>query len=73
MHPQTLRSPAHTGEPPLAEYQWQAMFDAMRDGVALLDPEHHVMRCNVALRTLIGRPVEEIIGRTSVRSSITRP
>jgi PAS domain S-box-containing protein len=43
--------------------QWQATFDAMSDGVALLDQEGTVLRCNRALERLAGRPAAQIVGR----------
>ncbi len=46
-----------------ATRQWQAIFDALGDGVALLDPHGTVLRCNRALAALLGRPFAEILGR----------
>src|SRR5947209_6383807 len=43
--------------------QWQATFDALGDGVALLDPRGVVLRCNAALARLLGRPAGEVAGR----------
>jgi two-component system, cell cycle sensor histidine kinase and response regulator CckA len=43
--------------------QWQATFDAMSDGVALLNREGQVLRCNRALERLTGRPAAHIVGR----------
>jgi PAS domain S-box-containing protein len=44
--------------------QWQATFDAMSDGVCLLDRAGQVLRCNRALELLVGRPAAQILGRT---------
>ena len=41
---------------------WQATFDAIRDGVCLLDRQGTVLRCNQALARLAGRPPEAIVG-----------
>ncbi len=46
-----------------AAQQWQATFDAMRDGVALLDAELRMVRCNRALAELLGRPAAELAGQ----------
>jgi signal transduction histidine kinase len=43
--------------------QWQAMFDALSDGVALLDREGKVLRCNRAMADLLRKPFAGIIGR----------
>jgi PAS domain S-box-containing protein len=44
--------------------RWQTTFDAIADGVALLDMEGHVMQFNQAFAGMVGRPKEEIAGRT---------
>jgi PAS domain S-box-containing protein len=41
---------------------WQATFDAIRDGVCLLDSSGTVLRCNQALARLVGRPAAEVVG-----------
>jgi PAS domain S-box-containing protein len=42
--------------------QWRTTFDAMNDAVCLLDLEGKMLRCNVAMRDLVGKPWQEIIG-----------
>src|SRR5207237_6248476 len=42
--------------------QWRSTFDAIRDGIALLDLSGRVLRCNFALATLAGRSPAEMIG-----------
>jgi PAS domain S-box-containing protein len=42
--------------------EWQTTFDALGDGVALLDPDGRVVRCNRALARLVGRPAAEVAG-----------
>jgi PAS domain S-box-containing protein len=43
--------------------QWQTTFDAIGDGVCVLDTEGRVTRCNVAAARLLGKQREEIVGR----------
>ncbi len=43
--------------------QWQAMFDALCDGVCLLNREGRVLRCNQAMADVLGRPPAEIVGQ----------
>jgi signal transduction histidine kinase len=54
-----------------AARQWQATFDAISDGVCLLDREGRVVRCNRALPAVLRRPAAEIVGRTY--ESLLRP
>ncbi len=42
--------------------EWQAIFDAIRDGVALLDAGGRVQRLNRSYAQILDRPVEELIG-----------
>jgi len=44
---------------------WQATFDAIGDGVFLLDPLGRVIRCNAALAAIVGRPTAELAGRAA--------
>ncbi len=44
--------------------EWQTTFDAMRDAVALLDPEGKILRCNLAMASLAGRPSGELVGQS---------
>jgi two-component system, NtrC family, sensor kinase len=46
----------------LAAKQWQATFDALSEGVAILDSSGTIQRCNRAMTNLIGRPYGEIEG-----------
>ena len=43
--------------------EWQATFDAITDGVALVDTAGSILRCNRALSSLLGRPASELSGR----------
>jgi PAS domain S-box-containing protein len=42
--------------------QWRSTFDAMSDGIFLLDPENRILRCNRAMAALIGKDFPEILG-----------
>jgi CheY-like chemotaxis protein/nitrogen-specific signal transduction histidine kinase len=42
--------------------EWQAIFDAISDGVALVSPEGRVLRCNQSLGRLLDRPAAAIAG-----------
>ncbi len=42
--------------------EWQATFDAISDGVAVVDAEGRIRRSNDCLARILGRPVSELIG-----------
>ena len=42
---------------------WRNTFDAMRESLMILDRDYRVMQCNLAMRKLLNKPEEEIIGR----------
>lgn len=42
--------------------EWQTTFDAMNDGVCLLNQEGRVVRCNRAMTQFLGKPLCEING-----------
>ena len=46
----------------LAAHQWQATFDAMSDGICVLDLNCRILGCNQAMATLVGQPIDEILG-----------
>jgi PAS domain S-box-containing protein len=46
----------------LAARQWQATFDAMSDAICLLDMNSRILGCNQAMGTLVGQPLDEILG-----------
>lgn len=50
----------------LAAKQWQATFDALNEGVAILDSSNIVQRCNRAMTKLLDRSYSEIEGRPLV-------
>jgi DNA-binding response OmpR family regulator len=41
--------------------EWQSTFDAMNDGVCLLNQEGRVMRCNSAMTELLSKPFSELV------------
>jgi PAS domain S-box-containing protein len=42
--------------------EWQATFDAISDGVAVVDENGRIRRSNESLAEILGRPVAELIG-----------
>lgn len=44
--------------------QWQTTFDAIGDGICLLDTQNRVVQCNAAMVKLLEKPRAEIIGHT---------
>jgi PAS domain S-box-containing protein len=46
-----------------AAEEWQKTFDSISDAVSLVDAEGTVLRCNRAMSELVGRPVEDAVGR----------
>src|ERR1700730_16711894 len=47
----------------LAAQQWQATFDAISDGLALVDREGMILRCNRSLERILGVPGSAIVGQ----------
>jgi two-component system NtrC family sensor kinase len=45
-----------------AKEQWETAFDALREGIAVVDAEGRVRRANRALGQLLGRSVESVVG-----------
>ena len=45
--------------------QWRAAFDAIRDGIAMLDADGRIIRSNRSLLELLGKKEHEILGRRS--------
>ena len=48
----------------LSAKQWQATFDALSEGVAVVDEEGIIQRCNRSMVALAGRPYSEIEGQS---------
>lgn len=49
----------------MSALQWQTTFEAMNEGIALVDGLGVVQRCNLALVKILGRPDAEIVGALS--------
>jgi CheY-like chemotaxis protein len=47
----------------VAAGQWRTTFDAIHDGILLLDGHGGVRRCNRTMAEIIGKPFEQIVGR----------
>jgi PAS domain S-box-containing protein len=47
---------------PLFQY-WQATFDAVVDGIALLNPQGAVLRCNAACGSLLAKDQADLVGQ----------
>src|SRR6267142_7153762 len=45
-----------------AKEQWETAFDALSEGIAVVDDEGHVRRSNRALASLLGMPLQNMIG-----------
>ncbi len=56
-----------------AANQWQTTFDAIGDGIALLDPGGNILRCNQAFTALVGKPKCEIEGQGSGELNFSTP
>jgi PAS domain S-box-containing protein len=44
-------------------WQWQATFDAISDGICMLDDEGIISRCNRAFLSLFGKDSREVVGK----------
>jgi PAS domain S-box-containing protein len=42
--------------------EWQGTFDAISDGVAVVDAENRIRRANESLAHIVGKPVGELVG-----------
>ncbi|MER3423983.1 MAG: hypothetical protein C4293_12890 [Nitrospiraceae bacterium] len=43
--------------------QWRATFDAIQDGIVLLDEQGRVLRCNSVMSLILQKPFSDIIGQ----------
>lgn len=48
----------------ISAQQWQATFDSLNEGVAIIDQSGTVLRCNRSMSALLGRPYGEIENRS---------
>jgi PAS domain S-box-containing protein len=46
-----------------AATEWKSTFDAIKDCIMILDCDQRVIRCNKAVRDLMGMPYQQIIGK----------
>lgn len=46
--------------------QWRMTFDAINDGILLMDGGGQVLRCNRTMAKIVGKPFQEIVGRPYV-------
>jgi DNA-binding response OmpR family regulator len=46
--------------------QWRVTFDAINDGILLMDGGGQVLRCNHAMAEIIGKSFQDIVGRSYV-------
>lgn len=44
--------------------EWRTTFDAISDSLFLLDLDGTILRCNKAMRDMLGKPFQEIVGRS---------
>jgi signal transduction histidine kinase/FixJ family two-component response regulator len=44
--------------------EWQTTFNAMNDGVCLIDGEQLILRCNRAMAEILGQPAQDWAGRS---------
>lgn len=59
-----------------AALQWRTTFDAISDSVCLMTPEGRILRCNKATTEILGKPFNEIVGRTHyelIHKSLSSP
>ncbi|HEY6012035.1 MAG TPA: PAS domain-containing protein, partial [Nitrospirota bacterium] len=42
---------------------WLSTFDSISDSIMILDKDFRILRCNKAAAALIGKPLEEVLGR----------
>ncbi|WP_017719978.1 PAS domain-containing protein [Kamptonema formosum] len=54
----------------VAAQQWQTTFDAICDGVCLLDCEGKILQCNRAMAELLNLPVGDILRRSYYSSPV---
>jgi two-component system NtrC family sensor kinase len=55
-----------------AKEQWETAFDALREGIAVVDSEGRVRRANRALAELLHRPVEALTGQHLCHALLAR-
>lgn len=58
-----LRIQQVEGELRLSAGQWRVTFDAINDGILLLNEQGQVLRGNRAISEIVGKPLKEIVGK----------
>ncbi|MBI2401450.1 MAG: GAF domain-containing protein [Gemmatimonadetes bacterium] len=53
--------------------QWESTFDALADGIAVLDDRGRIQRANRALAGLLGQPLPSVVGCDLARELLGRP
>ncbi|HXF95607.1 MAG TPA: ATP-binding protein, partial [Gemmatimonadales bacterium] len=56
-----------------AKEQWETAFDALREGIAVVDSQGRVRRANRALARLLGTSVEQVMGHHLCPALLGRP
>src|SRR5262249_31822295 len=56
-----------------AKEQWETAFDALSEGIAVVDDEGHVRRSNRALASLLGMPLQNAIGTPLGEALLGKP
>src|SRR4051794_10111152 len=49
-----------------SDVDWQAIVDALQEGVGVLDITGRVLACNQAAATILGRPRSELLGQPTL-------
>src|ERR1044071_2535307 len=56
-----------------AKEQWETAFDALSEGIAVVDDEGHVRRANRALANLLGTPLQNVVGTPLGEALLGKP
>src|SRR5947199_2539414 len=56
-----------------AKEQWETAFDALSEGIAVVDDEGHVRRANRALASLLGTPLQNVVGTPLGEALLGKP
>src|SRR5881394_4260236 len=56
-----------------AKEQWETAFDALSEGIAVVDDEGHVRRSNRALASLLGMPLQNVVGARLGEALLGKP
>jgi len=56
-----------------AKEQWETAFDALSEGIAVVDDEGHVKRSNRALASLLGMPLQNVVGTRLGEALLGKP